>query len=135
MGHDPITITTYHRTAARQELQLHHLLGLLQCSACDLIALMSCEASGREGLLAYPGPAVLLSALATCLSDALGLPLATSAPELSFRLPPKGRTSPAQQRSLADCFATQTVAAAAKILENITKSPRFLVSLCELLFD
>ncbi|VDK35591.1 unnamed protein product [Taenia asiatica] len=123
----PVSSAVAPGTAARQELQLHHLLGLLQCSACDLIALMSCEASGREGLLTYPGPAALLSALATCLSDALGLPLATSASGLSFCLPPKARTTPAQQRSLADCFATQTVAAAAKILENITKSPRFLI--------
>nr|CDS29235.2 tetratricopeptide repeat protein 12 [Hymenolepis microstoma] len=110
-----------------QELQLNHLLGLLQCSACDLIALMSCEASGREGLLTHPGPAVLLSALATCLSDALGLPITNSSPSSTslFRQTFKLQTSSAQQRSLADCFATQTVAATAKILENITKSPRF----------
>ncbi|KAL5107574.1 Tetratricopeptide repeat protein 12 [Taenia crassiceps] len=123
----PTSSTAAPGTVARQELQLHHLLGLLQCSACDLIAVMSCEASGREGLLSYPGPAVLLSSLATCLSDALGLPLATSAPGLSFCPSSKARTVPVQQRSLADCFATQTVAAAAKILENITKSPRFLI--------
>ncbi|VDM32731.1 unnamed protein product [Hydatigera taeniaeformis] len=123
----PISSTTAPGTAARQELQLHHLLGLLQCSACDLIALMSCEASGREGLLTYPGPAVLLSALATCLSDALGVPPAIPAPGLSFYPPPKTRTTSVHQRSLADCFATQTVAAAAKILENIAKSPRFLI--------
>ncbi|CDS37631.1 tetratricopeptide repeat protein 12 [Echinococcus multilocularis] len=122
----PISSTVAPETAARHELQLHHLLGLLQCSACDLIALMSCEASGREGLLTYPGPAVLLSALATCLSDALGLPCATPVSELSFCRSLKAQTALAQQRSSADCFATQTVAATAKILENITKSPRFL---------
>ncbi|VUZ38740.1 unnamed protein product [Hymenolepis diminuta] len=116
------------KTRITQELQLNHLLGLLQCTACDLIALMSREASGREGLLTHPGPAVLLSALATCLSDALGLPI-TNSPSPSttslFRQTFKLQTSSAQQRSLADCFATQTVAATAKILENITKSPRF----------
>ncbi|KAM7541954.1 hypothetical protein Aperf_G00000012908 [Anoplocephala perfoliata] len=117
------------KTGMTQELQLNHLLGLLQCSACDLIALMSCEASGREGLLTHPGPAVLLSALATCLSDALGLPIPNSSPSTTslFRQNFKLQTTSAQQRSLADCFATQTVAATAKILENITKSPRFFV--------
>ncbi|VDO03558.1 unnamed protein product [Rodentolepis nana] len=120
-------IVLFIRVRITQELQLNHLLGLLQCSACDLIALMSCEASGREGLLTHPGPAVLLSALATCLSDALGLPITNSSPSSTslFRQTFKLQTSSAQQRSLADCFATQTVAATAKILENITKSPRF----------
>ena len=97
---------------------------------------MSCDASGREGLLTHPGPAVLLSALATCLSDALGLPLVNtpavpsslwSAATKKLQAPAPAPVS-AQQRTLADCFATQTVAATARILENITTSPRFLVS-------
>lgn len=102
---------------------------------------MSCDASGREGLLTHPGPAVLLSALATCLSDALGLPLVNTPAEPSSLWSAAAKklqttaTASAQQRSLADCFATQTVAATARILENIIRSPRFLVScvLCCLL--
>lgn len=77
---------------------------------------MSSEASGREGLLTNPGPAPLLAALSSCLSEALGL---------SQRAPNTSTNMPAMT---SGCFAVQTSAATAKILENLTASPRFLVS-------
>ncbi|VDD79194.1 unnamed protein product [Mesocestoides corti] len=117
----PTSLSDTSENAAMQEVRFRHVLGLLQCSACDLIALMSFEASGREGLITHPGPAVLLSALATCLSDALGLPVSRATTN-------RKATSSTQQRPSSDCFATQAVAATAKILENLTESPRFIVS-------
>ncbi len=115
-----------------QEVRFRHVLGLLQSSACDLVALMSTEASGREGLLTHPGPALLLTGLANCLSVSLGLPTAADLAEsnsFGLRLPSKKKpqTESALLKAISGCFAAQTIAATAKTLENLTKSPRFLV--------
>nr|VZI30572.1 unnamed protein product [Spirometra erinaceieuropaei] len=102
------------------EIRHRHKLDILRYSACELLALMSAEASGREGLLASPGPARLLSSIALCLSDALGLP---KSPADGLRKPKK----PALPvNTVGSSFAVQTVAAIARVLESLTSSPRFL---------
>ncbi|BHF67505.1 Tetratricopeptide repeat protein 12 [Sparganum proliferum] len=102
------------------EIRHRHKLDILRYSACELLALMSAEASGREGLLASPGPARLLASIALCLSDALGLP---KSPADGLRKPKK----PALPvNTVGSSFAVQTVAAIARVLESLTSSPRFL---------
>uniref|UniRef100_A0A0X3PIT2 Uncharacterized protein n=2 Tax=Schistocephalus solidus TaxID=70667 RepID=A0A0X3PIT2_SCHSO len=107
------------------EIRHRHKLDILRYSACELLALMSADASGREGLLASPGPARLLSSIALCLSDALGLPKSPVQRSLADGLrKPKRPSLPVNM--IGSSFAVQTVAAIARVLENLTSSPHFL---------
>ncbi len=91
---------------------MRYQLSLLRWFACELLNVLTREASGRQGVLEHPGPNRLLAALATCLSDALGL----------------RRLKTASGAAAGSSFTTQTVAAVTRVLENLTKSEPFLVS-------
>ncbi|GAA50517.1 tetratricopeptide repeat protein 12 [Clonorchis sinensis] len=121
------------------EARTRHKLEALRSAASDLLVTLTSQPSGRQALLSAVGSSSLLDAIAVCLAESLGQTLLTPLSNGTTGRPVgadmKARLSVSEvnRRASLNSNSSSAISAicaarAARLLENLTESPGFLLS-------